>query len=241
MSNATATGLGANKRRAAQVQSGAARAATLGVSDGLVTNTALILGLAGAGASVNVVRVASIASLMAGAFSMAVGEYISMKSQSELLANVLRVEEESIRNDPVSAQKVLASILIKQGIGADHAAVASKDLVKDSKKATAIYAKGRLGIDPDELGSPYAAAGSSLITFAVGAFVPLIPWLFMARGQALILSLILAGLAAVLVGGYLGSQSGVAWYRVALRQLVLITVATALTFFIGHLFHASIG
>ncbi|MGH7195428.1 MAG: VIT1/CCC1 transporter family protein [Candidatus Saccharimonadales bacterium] len=240
MSEANSVGSSANQKKAAQVQSGAARAATLGISDGLVTNTALILGVAGASSSVHIVIVAGVASLVAGAFSMAVGEYISMKAQSELLAGVLRVEEQAIKNDPENAQKALTDIMKDQGLSQQHAASASQDLVKDSQKAMAVYAKGRLGIDPNELGSPYAAGGSSLITFALGAFVPLIPWLFLTHNRALYVSLILSGLAAIGVGGYLGRQSGVPWYRVAARQLLLIAAATAITFFIGRLFHATI-
>jgi VIT1/CCC1 family predicted Fe2+/Mn2+ transporter len=229
-----------SQRRAAQVQSGAARAAMLGASDGLVTNVALILGVAGASANADVVRIAGIASLVAGAFSMAIGEYISMQAQKELLESILVMEREELKNNPKETQAALAEILEEHGVAAEHAREAAKDLARDPEKAMRVYAQDRLGINADELGSPYSAAFSSLATFAGGALIPLLPWFFLKGAMAVWTSLALAAIAAVAIGSYLAYMSDAKWYRVATRQLVLLALAAGATYLIGVLFHVSL-
>jgi VIT1/CCC1 family predicted Fe2+/Mn2+ transporter len=212
----------------------------LGISDGLVTNTALILGLAGAGASGEVIRLAGLASLVAGAFSMAVGEYLSMQAQRELLESILQMERRALKQHPEQARQVLAEVLQEQGVAAEHAAAASVDLAADPNRAMQVYARVRLGINPDELGSAYGAAFSSLATFAVGALAPLLPYLVGHSSQALLISLGLSALAAVAIGAYLAFVTNAAWYRVALRQLMLVALAAAVTYAIGLLFHTTV-
>lgn len=229
-----------NHRRAVRVQSGAARAAVLGVSDGLVTNIALILGVAGADPNTHIVRLAGIASLAAGAFSMAVGEYISMRAQRELLENILAMERDALSRDAEAAQQVLAELFTEQGVAAGHARDAAMDIAHDPEKASAVYARGRLGINPDELGSPYSAAASSLVTFSAGALVPLAPWFFLSGGRAEVVALVLTAVAAAGVGGYLGYVSGISSWKTALRQLVLLLVAAGVTYAIGLLLHTTI-
>jgi vacuolar iron transporter family protein len=236
----TLTTPNANHARAARVQSGAARAAMLGISDGLVTNTALILGMAGAHAGGDVIRLAGAASLLAGAISMAIGEYLSMQAQRELLQSILAIEQEDLANNPVHARKVLAEILVEQGVAPDHAATASEDLAVDPEKAMQVYARGKLGINPDELGSAYGAAFSSLGTFALGALAPLLAYIFWDGQQALVMALVFAGVAAVAVGTYLAYLTDAPWYRAAARQLALVAVAAGVTYVLGLLFQTAI-
>jgi VIT1/CCC1 family predicted Fe2+/Mn2+ transporter len=229
-----------NDKRLERAQSGTARAALLGVSDGLVTNVSLILGVAGAGAGSNVVRLAGIASLIAGACSMAVGEYISMRGQVELLTSVLDVEREELRNDPNGAHKELESIFVKDGVAQATAHTAATDIMKDPDKAMALYARGKLGVNPDELGSANASAVSSFIMFSLGAFVPLVPWFIATGVAATVVSVSLSMITALAIGGYLGYTTNGRMVRSALRQLIVLVAAAGVTFIIGHLFHANV-
>ena len=164
------------RQRAMSVQSGAARAAVLGINDGLVTNISLILGVVGATASADVVQLAGLASLVAGAGSMAVGEYVSMRAQVELLERLLTEEREAIRADPERERAILQATLRRHGFDQVTSSAATKDLFRDPERALTVYSRAVLGVNPDELGSPWTSAVSSLLTFAFGALVPLVPW-----------------------------------------------------------------
>jgi vacuolar iron transporter family protein len=223
-----------------QAQSGAARAALLGVSDGLVTNISLILGVAGAGVGSEVVRLAGFASLIAGAFSMAVGEYISMRGQIELLQGVLRAEREQLHSDPAATHRELEQILTGDGVAKSTAHKAAVEIAQDPEKAMAVYARGKLGINPDELGSAWKSAGSSLIMFSAGALVPLLPWFFAGGTAAVAWSLGLSMLAALGIGAYLGATTTGRWTRAALRQLSVLILAAGTTYLIGRLFHVTV-
>lgn len=223
-----------------RAQSGTARAALLGVSDGLVTNVSLILGVAGAGAQPSLVRLAGIASLIAGACSMAVGEYISMRGQIELLSSVLELEREELQRHPRAAHEALEQVLVADGVTHDTAHTAASEIARDPHKAMAMYARGQLGVNPSELGSAWGSALSSFITFSVGAFVPLLPWFGLGGNPAIYTSLGLAVLAAVAIGGYLGYTTNGRWVWAALRQLLVLILAAATTFLIGKLFHTSV-
>jgi VIT1/CCC1 family predicted Fe2+/Mn2+ transporter len=229
-----------NDRKIAQAQSGTARAALLGVSDGLVTNVSLILGVAGAGVAPEVVRIAGIASLIAGAFSMAVGEYISMRGQTELLAGVLETEREQLRSDPKAAHEALESIMLADGVEADTAHTAAVEIGRNAEKAMAVYARGKLGINPDELGSAWGSAISSFVMFSLGAVVPLAPWFVGGGNTAILLSLGLSIVAALGIGTYLGYNTNGRWLAAALRQLIVLILAAGATYIIGRLFHTSI-
>lgn len=229
-----------NQRILEQAQSGTARAALLGVSDGLVTNISLILGMVGAGASSSIVRLAGLASLIAGAFSMAVGEYISMRGQIELLQGVLEEERRQLESRPATAEAQLQEVLTADGLTPATARTASLELAANPPKAMAVYARGKLGINPDELGSAWGAAGSSLVMFGLGALVPLLPWFFVGGSVGLIISLILAAIAAALIGLYLGYYSGGSQLRATLRQLLLVALAAGVTYTIGRLFHVNL-
>jgi hypothetical protein len=151
-----------------QISSGWLRAGIFGVSDGLVTNTSLILGFAGANPGHNVVRLAGLAGLVAGAFSMASGEYVSMRAQKEILEYEIGVESRSLLDHPAEETEELRNIFLKQGIEPDLAERLSVDLMSDHKLAVRTHAREELGIDPSATGSPWAAAGSSMLAFAVG-------------------------------------------------------------------------
>src|SRR4051812_5494645 len=160
------------------VQGGAARAAVFGVSDGLVSNVSLILGIAGAGSSAASVRLAGLAGLVAGSVSMAAGEYVSMKAQSELLERELEMERIELRRNPNVEIAELSQIYQSRGIDPDAALVMARSVMHDPKLALETHAREELGINPESLGSPVAAAAASLCAFAIGAFLPLLPWLF---------------------------------------------------------------
>ncbi len=231
----------ANQSRAARIQSGAARAAMLGVSDGLITNTALILAMAGAHATPDVIRLAGTASLVAGAISMAIGEYLSMQAQRELLQSILVIERRELKENPERARRILAEIMVDQGVGPAHADEVARDLATSPEKAMEVYARGKLGINPQELGSAWGAAFSSLATFAAGALAPLLAYIFWSDSQlALVLSLLCSGLAAVAVGAYLAYATNARWWKIALRQLILVALAAVLTYAIGTLFNTTV-
>lgn len=223
-------------RKLEQAQSGTARAALLGISDGLVTNVALILGVAAAGADARVVQVAGIASLIAGACSMAVGEYISMKGQVELLESILKAEEEALHKDPANAKRVLHDIMLEDGMSDATAHQASAEVAADPTKAMAMYARGKLGLNPAELGSVWGSASSSFVMFSLGALVPLVPWFFLHGEAGIVTSLAVSAVAALGIGGYLGHSTHGRIAASAIRQLIVLILASGVTYGIGRLF-----
>jgi VIT1/CCC1 family predicted Fe2+/Mn2+ transporter len=229
----------APRARAREVQSGAARAAVLGISDGLVTNVALILGVAGAQADAHFVLLAGMASLVAGACSMAVGEYVSMSAQVELLQRLLSDYRQALGKNPERVREDLEEFIHRSGVRQATAHNVSEQLFTVPDKALAVYARS-LGIDPDELGSPWKAAFSSLVTFAVGALVPLLPWFFSGGTRAAITSLALGCGAALGVGGTLGYLGGRNPLWGAVRQLLALCAAALATWGAGRLFNVTV-
>ncbi len=218
------------------LQGGGPRAAVFGISDGLVSNVALILGMAGAHASTGAVRLAGVAGLIAGSFSMAAGEYISMRAQSELMLRELDVERQAIRHDPEVERKELAAIYESRGLEADLADELSAKMMRDPELALETHAREELGIDPTATGKPIEAASSSFVTFALGAFVPLLPWLLsLGRTEATVWSIVLGALGAFGVGAALSHFTGRSWLWSALRQLLILGIAAAVTYGVGHL------
>jgi VIT1/CCC1 family predicted Fe2+/Mn2+ transporter len=217
------------------LQGGGARAAVFGVSDGLVSNIALILAMAGAHASVGAVRLAGLAGLVAGAFSMASGEYISMRAQSELMEHELDIERQALRHTPEDEQRELAEIYEKRGIDAALARELSVKMMRDPDVALETHAREELGIDPAQTGNPLQAAGSSFVTFAVGAFIPLAPWLVTSGTRAVLWSIALGAAGAFIVGALLAHFTGRSWLWSAARQLLISGIAAGVTFSIGHL------
>lgn len=216
-----------------KVQGGAARAAVFGISDGLVSNVSLILGVAGADPAPGVVRLAGLAGLVGGAFSMAAGEYVSMRAQTELLERELELERIEIARRPESERRELAALYRQRGIAPDTAEELATELMRDPELALEVHAREELGIDPNELGSPLHAAGSSFLAFAFGALLPLAPW-FVGQGTAATIASVLVGaLCAVGIGLALAAFTGRSAARSAGRQLLIAGVAASVTYAVG--------
>jgi vacuolar iron transporter family protein len=222
-------------------RSGALRAAVFGVNDGLVSNTSLVMGFAGSGASATVVMFAGLAGLLAGAFSMAAGEYISMRSQREAYEREIALEGMELRDDPEAEAEELALIYRAKGLDIEQAEQAAAAIMKDREVALDTMAREELGLDPDQLGSPWSAAISSLLAFALGAVVVVLPYLFGSGRSALIIAIALAGLALFGVGAAIGLLNGRSALRSGARQLLIGGAAALLVFGIGHLMGASAG
>jgi VIT1/CCC1 family predicted Fe2+/Mn2+ transporter len=218
-----------------KVTGGTARAAVFGVSDGLQTNVALILGVAGANPPAGIVRLAGLAGLIGGAFSMAAGEYVSMKAQTELVERELDVERDAIAKRPERERRELAALYRSRGVDPATADNMATQMMSDPDLALETHAREELGVNVGELGAPLSAAGASFGSFAVGAAVPLSPWLFAHGNGALLTSLVLAAVAAVFVGAGLARFTGRPWLASAGRQLVIAAVAASVTFGIGRL------
>ncbi len=223
------------------IQGGAARAAVFGVSDGLVSNVSLILGIAGADSSQGLVRVAGLAGLVAGAISMAAGEYVSMQAQRELLEHELELERRELHRNPQKETAELAQIYRSRGIS-DHLAMEmAEELMSDPEHALEVHAREELGIDPGELGNPVHAAGSSFVAFAVGAALPLLPWFFGGGTAAVLASVVLGLVGALAVGIAIGVAARTSIWRSGLRQVAIAGGAAALTYAIGDAVGAEIG
>ena len=212
---------------------GGYRAAVFGVSDGLVSNVALILGVAGANSGQELVRIAGIAGLIAGAVSMAAGEYISMQAQRELLERELEMERREHVRNPEHEVEELAEIYESRGMDPDTAREMAANLMDDPEKALEVHAREEMGIDPNELGNPMFAAASSFVAFAIGAVLPLLPWFFTGGNGAIVGSILLGAVGAVMVGSALALATNRSIFRGSLRQLVLAAAAAAVTFGIG--------
>jgi VIT1/CCC1 family predicted Fe2+/Mn2+ transporter len=217
------------------VSGGGARAAVFGISDGLVSNVSLILGMAGAHASAGSVRLAGIAGLIGGAFSMASGEYVSMRAQSELMERELDVERQAILADPEDERRELAALYRSRGVEPDVADELSGKMMRDPDLALETHAREELGFAPGETGNPFQAALSSFVMFALGAFIPLLPWLLTSGTTATLWSVGLGAAASVVVGAALSFFTGRSWLWSASRQLLISSAAAGVTYTIGHL------
>lgn len=215
------------------LQGGGARAAVFGISDGLVTNVSLILGFAAAHPTGTVVRLAGLAGLVAGAFSMASGEYVSMRAQTELLQRELALEKHEIRHRPEGERRELVHIYESRGVDPALARQLADEMMRTPELALETHAREELGIDPSRLGSPLQAAGSSFATFALGALLPLVPWLLGSGTAATLASVVVGALAALVVGAVLAAFTEQRWWRSALRQLALSALAAGVTYGIG--------
>jgi len=215
------------------VRGGAARAAVFGVSDGLVTNVSLILGVAGGQAHGGYVRLAGLAGLIAGSLSMAAGEYNSMRVQRELLERELEMERIELRRNPHLERAELAQIYQSRGISPDRALALAGEMMADPDRALETHAREELGIDPGSLGSPLAAAFASFVAFATGGVVPLVPWLFAEGTAPIIASVVLAAVASVVLGVVIARYTDRSPRRTAVRQLLLTAAAAVVTWLIG--------
>jgi VIT1/CCC1 family predicted Fe2+/Mn2+ transporter len=217
------------------IQGGTARAAVFGVSDGLLTNVSLILGVAGASPTAGLVRLAGIAGLVAGAISMAAGEYISMSAQRDLFHRELAVEREELRRNPDLERRELVAVYVGRGVPRAIAEDFVEALTRDPEVALQVHSHEELGIDPSRTGSPFGAAASSFVSFAIGAVIPLFPWFFATGWGAALVSIVLGAVAAAAIGCAIGYYSERSMVRAALRQLLITAGAAAVTFGVGRL------
>jgi VIT1/CCC1 family predicted Fe2+/Mn2+ transporter len=222
-------------------RSGSLRAAVFGVSDGLVSNTALVMGFAGSGAHRATILLAGVAGLLAGAFSMAAGEYVSMSSQREMYEREIALESEELTEHPAEEREELVLLYRAKGLDRAQAEQLADKLMADRDVALDTLAREELGLDPTALGSPWAAAASSLLAFAVGAFVVVLPYLFGGGTAAFVVAVVLAVLALIAVGGGIGALNGRSALRSAVRQVVAGGVAALFTYGVGHLIGVSVG
>ena len=215
---------------------GSLRAAVFGINDGLVSNASLILGMVGAGSGDATVLAAGVAGLLAGALSMAAGEYVSVRSQRELFEYQIGLEREELAEYPEAEAEELALIYAARGIDPADARRMADQLVANPEHALDVLAREELGLNPDDLGSPWGAAISSFLAFAVGATLPLLPFLF---GAALPMAAYVGGaLSAVglfATGAAMSLFSGRNAFGGGFRMLAIGGGAGALTFAIGHL------
>ena len=215
------------------VAGGPARAAVFGASDGLVTNVSLVLGVAGAEASGGLVRLAGLAGLVAGAISMAAGEYISMKAQSELLEHEVEMERTELSRHPAAEEAELASLYVKRGISERLAKEVASEVMADPERALQAHAREELGVDLETLSSPWKVAVSSMAAFICGAIIPLLPWFFYGGAIAVGLSLTLSAIGALGFGLALGTLTGRSRAWSAARQLLIASLAAGITFAVG--------
>jgi vacuolar iron transporter family protein len=213
------------------VSGGWLRPAVFGAMDGLVTNVSLIAGVGGGGGSQHAILLTGLAGLAAGAFSMAAGEFVSVSSQNELVQAEVTKEKDELANNAAAEQAELVGMLRRRGISAATARVAAAEISAHPEQALAVHALEELGVDPGDLPSPLVAAGASLVAFAIGAIIPLLPYVL--GFDVLWVSLGLSALAAVTGGGLVARLTGRAFWRGALRQLVLGGLAAGVTYLIG--------
>lgn len=215
------------------VSGGNLRAAVFGVNDGLVSNTSLIMGVAGASGDSRIILLSGVAGLLAGAFSMAAGEYISMRSQRELFEYQIGLEREELEEYPDEEAEELALIYNARGLPLNEARRIAQDLMRDPEHALNTLAREELGLNPHDLGSPWGAALSSFLAFAAGGIVPLLPFLFGAGQSALFVAAVLAGAALFAVGAFLSLFTGKRGWLSGLRMMLIGGGAGMVTYLIG--------
>ncbi len=219
---------------------GSLRAAVLGVNDGLVSNFSLVMGVAGGTGDADFVLLAGVAGMIAGAFSMAAGEYISMRSQRDIYEHQIAVEEAEIREWPEEEEEELALIYQAKGLSREQSESIAKQIMSNPEAALETMAREELGLDPAQLGSPWGAAISSLLAFVAGAIVPILPYIFDAGGLAFTLSGVAGGAALLVVGWALAKISDKSAIWGALRMFLAGGAAAAVTFGVGHLIGVAI-
>ena len=214
-------------------RSGTLRAVIFGVSDGLVSNLSLVMGVAGASDQGGFILLAGVAGLLAGAFSMAAGEYISMQSQRELFERQIELERAELEAMPEEEQRELAALYVAKGFATDEAERIAARMFEDPATALDTLVREELGLDPDELGSPWGAALGSFLAFAVGAVIPVVPYLFGAGSGVFLASLGISLVALFVVGAAVSLLTGRSLLYSGFRQLGIGAAAAAVTYAVG--------
>jgi VIT1/CCC1 family predicted Fe2+/Mn2+ transporter len=222
-------------------RSGTFRAVIFGVSDGLVSNLALVMGVAGAAPDHSVILLAGIAGLLAGAFSMAAGEYVSMQSQRELFERQINLERAEIEAMPEEEEAELAAIYRAKGFPDQEARAIAERIFSDRQMALQTLVREELGLDPDQLGSPWGAAAGSFVAFSIGAIVPVIPYAIGSGSNVFLVSLGLSLIALFAVGAGVSVLTGRSTLYSGLRQALIGLGAAAVTYAVGSLIGVSVG
>lgn len=239
--NISGSNLARFEKRHRLVGGNALRAAVLGGNDGLVSNFSLVMGIAGASSGQKEVLLAGMAGLLAGALSMALGEWISVKSSQELYENQMQLEMDELENNPEGEEKELALIYMSKGIPEEQARKMASDIMQNKEHAHEVLIKEELGINVEDLkGSAMEAAVSSFILFALGAILPVIPFFFFGGTQAIIFSTILSGLGLFIIGAAITLFTGKSVWYSGFRQVLFGLIAAAITFGIGKIIGVSL-
>ena len=211
------------------------RAAVLGANDGLVSNFSLVMGVAGGSGDPTIVLLAGIAGLLAGAFSMAAGEWISVSSQADVYRNLIRRAFAAFQDAPTRHERALVDIYRSKGLTQDEALVVARRIKGDPDVALETMAREELGLDPNSLGSPTGAAASSFVAFSIGAIIPIVPYLLELGSMTLPLSTLLSAVALLIVCALVAAGSGrnIAWG--GMRMLIAGGAAAAVTYGVGSL------
>lgn len=228
------------KRHRAVSGGGNLRAAVFGVNDGLVSNASLMLGVAGASANNSIILLSGVAGLLAGAFSMAAGEYVSVRSQREMFEHQIGLERYELAQYPEEEAEELALIYAARGLPRDDAQKLAKALIADPAQALDTLAREELGLNPEDLGSPWGVAIFSFLSFAAGALVPLLPFFALGGERALLVSIVFTALTLFGVGAVISLFTGRSALRDGLRMLAIGAAAGALTYAIGKLLGVSL-
>lgn len=221
------------------VSGGWLRPAVFGAMDGLVSNLALMTGVAGGDVATTTIVITGLAGLAAGAFSMAAGEYTSVASQRELVQAELEVERLELRRNPEDELQELAALYVSRGVEPELAHEVARQMSSDPEQALEIHAREELGVDPTDLPSPTLAAGSSFISFALGAMLPVMPYLL--GGSALWPAVALSLVGLFGCGAAVGRVTARSWWFSGVRQLLLGGAAAGVTFLLGALFGTTVG
>ena len=221
-------------------RAGSLRAAVFGVNDGLVSNFSLVMGFAGADAKPEYILLAGIAGLLAGSFSMAAGEYVSMRAQRELFEQQIAMEKQELEMSPREEEEELALIYQAKGIPENEARGMARRIIANPKTAIDTLAREELGLDPSELGSPWVAAITSFVAFVIGASVPVLPYLFTSGRLAWSASASLSCVALFGVGALISIFTSRGAVVSGIRMLAIGLLASAITYFVGWLLGVSV-
>ena len=214
----------------------------LGVNDGLVSNASLVMGVAGAGVASSDILITGVAGLIAGACSMAMGEWVSVQSSRELSAHELQIERQHLAASADEEQAELALVYEQKGLHPREARQVAERLSADPATALDTHAREELGIDPDELGgSPWVAAGASFVLFVLGAILPIVPFAFLSGNTAVAVALVVSALGLFGIGAAITLLTGRSVLLSGSRQLVFGAAAFAVTYGVGALFGTFVG
>jgi VIT1/CCC1 family predicted Fe2+/Mn2+ transporter len=221
------------------VSGGWLRPAVFGAMDGLVTNIALVAGVGGAGAGAHVIVLSGIAGLVAGAFSMALGEYTSVGTQNQAVKAEAAVERAELKRNPAGEQAELVDMYREMGLSKATAELVAEEIHANPEVAVRVHLTQELGLDPDEQPSPVVAAVSSFLCFSLGAVFPLLPFLF--GLQSLWLGLGIGGVGLFVAGAVVGRFTQMPWWLNGLRQLLFGAIAAGATYGVGSLIGVTTG